>query len=48
MKDSSLTTCSEFSIDNVCKRGSTLLWDLVQEDTCVRLLDKAHVYCQIC
>ncbi|XP_078316021.1 ubiquitin carboxyl-terminal hydrolase 34-like isoform X4 [Crassostrea virginica] len=34
VKDSSLTTCSEFSIDNVCKRGSTLLWDLVQEDTC--------------
>lgn len=38
VKDSSFMTYSEFSIDSVCKKGSTLLWDLVQEDTCVRLL----------
>eukprot|EP00105_Crassostrea_gigas_P037927 XP_019922075.1 PREDICTED: ubiquitin carboxyl-terminal hydrolase 34 isoform X3 [Crassostrea gigas] len=34
VKDSSFMTYSEFSIDSVCKKGSTLLWDLVQEDTC--------------
>lgn len=50
VKDSSFMTYSEFSIDSVCKKGSTLLWDLVQEDTCVRLLKTVvelipvHVY----
>lgn len=27
----------EFFIDSVCKKGSIFLWDLVQEDICVRL-----------
>ena len=33
--DASSSTGSEFSYEDVCKPGSTLLWDLVQEDKVV-------------
>jgi hypothetical protein len=29
--------CSQFKIENVCKPGSTLLWDLLQDDKIVSI-----------
>lgn len=37
-KEAMTSTGSEFSYEEVCKPGSTLLWDLVQEDKVVSLV----------
>ena len=34
------TQCSEFNFEDVCKPGNTLLWDLVQEDKSVSVLQQ--------
>lgn len=34
-REKSSIASSDFTFDDVCKQGSTLLWDLVQEDTAV-------------
>ena len=37
-KEATTSADSEFSYEDVCKPGNTLLWDLVQEDKVVSLL----------
>ena len=37
-KEAMTSTGSEFSYEDVCKPGSTLLWDLVQEDKVVSFI----------
>jgi len=32
---STISTCTEFNFEDVCKPGNTLLWDLVQDDKAV-------------
>ncbi len=34
-REAGLQTCPEFTIDEVCKKGNTLLWDIVQDDIAV-------------
>ena len=38
-KEAMTSTASEFSYEDVCKPGSTLLWDLVQEDKVVSFIN---------
>lgn len=32
-----ISTCTEFNFEDVCKPGNTLLWDLVQDDKAVSI-----------
>ncbi|XP_041355094.1 ubiquitin carboxyl-terminal hydrolase 34-like isoform X3 [Gigantopelta aegis] len=36
-KDISIPSCPDSTFDDVCKKGNTLLWDLVQEDVACQL-----------
>ncbi|XP_048258866.1 ubiquitin carboxyl-terminal hydrolase 34-like isoform X4 [Haliotis rufescens] len=38
-REAGLQSCPEFTIDDVCKKGTTLLWDIVQEDVAHLLPD---------
>ena len=35
---------TDINLDNVCKKGNTLLWDLVQDEDAVRLQNHSTLY----
>ncbi len=38
-----MDTATEFTFDDVCKPGNTLLWDLVQEEKSVRIAAALYI-----
>ena len=43
--NNTVSSCSEFNFEDVCKPGNTLLWDLVQDDKAVSIRTCIDLIC---